>query len=157
MNDRELVIALHQDGMSRRLICQKMEINQATLREYLGEPAKHQAPRKPGKPPRHTPSPARMCGEDLLSRSLPAIEVHAILLSKGHSVAYSTVCRWSLVLRGRVNNRVPSADYPKLRELIAANPEIKGMALSKLYQSATGRRLDRRAAHHWCRKVRAAA
>lgn len=157
MNDRDLTIALYRDNMPRRIICQKMEITNATLREYLGEPAKPRATRKQGKPPKYIPSAARMCGEELLSRSLPAIEVHAILVSKGHAVAYSTVCRWSLILRGRVNNRVPATDYPVVRELIKSNPGIVGTALSRLYHDATGRRICRQAADKWCKKWRAAA
>lgn len=151
-SDRATIQALAEGGMSRTKIAGKWETSRKELCLFMGWEYKC---RQPGfKSPRKK-STARIRGEQLLKQKMPAGMVHQVLTKEGHKVALSTVARWHLALFGRINRRVPKADYPVLESLVKTNPGIRGLALSQKYHEATGNRLDRRAAGHWCRKVAA--
>lgn len=156
MTEKEIAIGLYREGFRRGAIRRKLEITGAVLAEYLAdEPAQLRNYMKGRKKADRKKSAARIRGEELLAQKIPAVDAHRILTSEGKQVSYSAVCRWHMAMFGRVNNRVPAIDYPVLHELVRANPGVRGAALSKLYHSTTGRRLDKRAAGHWCRKVAA--
>lgn len=158
MTEKEIAIGLYREGFSRRQIRRKLEINGATMAEYLvDEPKRPRKRRVAGKPPVYKPSPAKLRGEALIKKGLPVDEIHRMLVEEGLQASRSTICRWRLDMKGRIKQRVPASDYPVLRNLILANAGVTGLALSKLYHEETGRRMDRRAASYWCRKVRRAA
>lgn len=155
---KQIAIELYRDGMDRKEIREKLEIDTPTLREYLADqPKRKPKPRTVTRFTPRQPTMANVLGSALIEKGYPAKDVHQKLLANGHKVSLSTVMRWQTEIKGRQNNRVPKGDYPVIKELLGQNPTIHGTALSKLYHAETGRRLDRRAASYWCRKVRAAA
>lgn len=162
MNDRDLTIALYRDGLPARIIKQKMQLTTEQYREYLAdepkrEPKPRDEPRKSGYKINKPDSPARKAGLVMLREGATVTEVIEQLSYMGLSAHESTVSRWKLEVRGPVNCRVPQSLYPELRQIIADNPKAKGAEISQMYNQRTGLRLDRRAAQHWCKKVRESA
>lgn len=161
MNDRDLTIALYRDGLPARIIKQKMQLTTEQYREYLADepkraPKPRDEPRRSGYKINKPDSPARKAGLVMLREGATVAEVIEQLSYMGLSAHESTVSRWKLEVRGPVNCRVPQSLYPELRQIIADNPKAKGAEISQMYHQRTGLRLDRRAAQHWCKKVRAA-
>ena len=95
MTDQEIAIELYRDGMDRKKIRAKLEIDTATLREYLADQPK----RKPKQrtvtrfTPRQ-PTMANVLGSALIEKGYPAKDVHQKLLANSHKVSLSTVMRW---------------------------------------------------------------
>lgn len=158
MTQKDIAIGLYRENLTRAQIRRKMGIKGVELAEYLAdEPKRPRKRRVCTKPVHRRKSPARVRGEALLLENLKVKVVHSTLQSEGYEIAISTICRWHMEIFGRVNKRVPKEDYPVLERLIKSNPGVTGAALSKLYHETTGKRVDHRAAGHWCRKVRASA
>ena len=162
MSDRDLTIALYRDGLAARIIKQKMQLTTEQYREYLADepkraPKPRTAQRKSGYKIKKPDSPAKQAGLAMLREGATVAEVVEQLSYMGLTAHESTVTRWRLEVRGTVNCRVPQSLYPQLRQIIADNPKAKGAEISQMYNKRTGLRLDRRAAQHWCKKVRAAA
>lgn len=159
---KQIAIELYRDGMDRKKIRAKLEIDTATLREYLADEPKRAikprtAERRTGYKINKPDSPARKAGLVLLREGATVAEVIEQLSYMGLSAHESTVSRWKLEVRGPVNCRVPQRLYPELRQIIIENPRAQGAEISQMYNQRTGLRLDRRAAQHWCKKVRAVA
>lgn len=162
MNDRELTIALYRDGLPARVIKAKMLITTEQYHAYLeGEPKRankpRETPKKSGYSIKRVDSAAKKAGMKLLREGVSVAQVVERLSYLGLSAHESTVARWRLEARGPVNCRVPQSLYPELRQIITENPHARGTQVAQIYNKRTGLRLDRRAAQHWCRKVRAAA
>jgi hypothetical protein len=158
MTEKEIAIGLYRENLTREQIRRKMDITCAELNEYLAdEPVRPRNYPETRKAAVYRPSKARLRGEALLRKGMPVDEVQKILNQEGMTAAKSTICRWRVALKGPINRRIPAADYPMLKDLILANPSVSGTGIAMMYHGATGRRLDRRAASYWCRKVRRAA
>ena len=162
MNDRDLTIALYRDGLPARIIKQKMQLTTEQYREHLKDEPKRavkprSAERRTGYKINKPDSPARKAGLVMLREGATVAEVIEQLSYMGLSAHESTVSRWKLEVRGPVNCRVPQRLYPELRQIIIENPRAQGAEISQMYNQRTGLRLDRRAAQHWCKKVRASA
>lgn len=158
MTEKEIAIGLYHEGLTRAQIRRKLEITGAVLSEYLkDEPLQPRNYPKSRKAVEYKPSPALLRGEALLRKGMPVDEVQKILNQEGMTAAKSTICRWRVAMKGPINQRIPAADYPMLKDLILANPSVPGTGIARMYHGATGRRLDCRAASYWCRKVRRAA
>lgn len=158
MTEKEIAIGLYHANLTREKIRRKMGITCAELNEYLAdEPLRPRNYPETRKAAVYKPSKARLRGEALLRKGMPVDEVQKILNQEGMTAAKSTICRWRVAMKGPINQRVPTSDYPMLKDMILANPGVTGTGIAMMYHGATGRRLDRRAASYWCRKVRRAA